>query len=98
MHTKNQNKLNCTNQKDKLPPWYKSRQIPPCTNLLQLTLNFERENIAVGDIKELTLMMEDYVFGVICVSTAASLYFILACILIVSSFLPEEPDSENEIA
>ena len=43
-------------------------------------------------------MMEDYVFGVICVSTAASLYFILACILIVSSFLPEEPDSENEIA
>ena len=56
-----------------------------------------RVNITIDDKEKLTLMMEEYVFGLICVLVAVTLYFILACILIVSSFLPEEPDSENEI-
>ena len=42
-------------------------------------------------------MTEDHVFGLVCVMVAASLYLILACILILSSFLPEEPESEDEI-
>ena len=42
--------------------------------------------------------MTDHVFALVCVFIAAAFfYFIMACILIVSSFLPEEPDSENEI-